>query len=202
MHESEFPHRVALVLQGRLAVLWNSPDGRRAFSGLIGPRELFGLSTLGGGPIPGDIDAITDVTLLTWISRDFREITFSDRLLAIDVLDRAVYAIQNTIQLLKVRTFTTARSRLAGLLLRFEPYCFGDAPLMSRGHLGDLAGVSVRMVSSIIRQWEGAGIVRRVGATGLELLDRDALVAKAAPYHEFPPPDPPAALTARPRQTG
>ena len=205
MSEAELPSHVALVLDGTLVAIWNSPDGRRAWSGLIGPREFFGLSTLGGWPIPGDIDALTDVTLISWVSKEFREIALSDRQMTVDLLDRSIYAIQNAIYGLKMSTFTTARSRLAGLLLRYEAYCFGDPPLVSRGHLGDLAAVSVRMVSSIMRQWEASGIIRRVGSSGLVLLDRAALEARAAPFNEFPPPDPPVwggALASRPVRRG
>jgi hypothetical protein len=46
------------------------------------------------------------------------------------------------------------------------------------------------MVSRIFRKWEAAAIVRRVGASGLELIDRIALEAEAAPLADFPAPDP------------
>jgi hypothetical protein len=42
------------------------------------------------------------------------------------------------------------------------------------------------MVSRIFRKWEAAAIIRLVGASGLELLDRMALEAEAAPLDDFP----------------
>jgi hypothetical protein len=45
------------------------------------------------------------------------------------------------------------------------------------------------MVSRILRKWEAAAIVRRVGASGLELLDRAGLEAEAAPLDDFPRPN-------------
>jgi hypothetical protein len=80
---------------------------------------------------------------------------------------------------------------LAGVLLHYEAFCFGDAPLVARGQLSALAGVTPQMVSRIFRNWEAASIVRRVGSSGLELLDRNALEAEAAPLDDFPVPEPP-----------
>ena len=74
------------------------------------------------------------------------------------------------------------------MLLENEAYCFGDAPLVPRGQLAALAGVTPQMVSRIFRKWEAASVVRRLGASGLELLDRVALEAEAAPLTGFPPP--------------
>jgi hypothetical protein len=52
------------------------------------------------------------------------------------------------------------------------------------------------MVSRIFRKWEAAAIVRRLGASGLELLDRVALEAEAAPLKGFPPPAQPGPARA------
>ncbi len=62
---------------------------------------------------------------------------------------------------------------------------------MPRGQLANLAGVSPQMVSRIFRKWEARAIVRRLGVSGLELIDRVALAAEAAPLQGFPAPDPP-----------
>jgi hypothetical protein len=82
-------------------------------------------------------------------------------------------------------------------LLQYEAFCFStDAPLVARGQLAALAGVTPQMVSRILRKWEAAGIVRRVGASGLELLDRAALEAAAAPLADFPAPYPTSRLAS------
>ena len=106
------------------------------------------------------------------------------------MLDRSIYAIRLLNHLMQLRTFTRAASRLAGVLLQYEALYFGEVPRVARGQLSALAGVTPQMVSRILRKWEGAAIVRRVGASGLELLDRVALEAEAAPLTDFPPPDP------------
>jgi CRP-like cAMP-binding protein len=92
---------------------------------------------------------------------------------------------------IKLRTFTTARSRLARMIVRYERLFISvGAPLVPRTQLGPLAGVTARMANKILHDWEAAGIVARVGLSGLVLLDRDALVAEAAPLADFPEPDP------------
>ncbi len=194
--QGEQPSRVALILSGTYVGTWTAPDGRTADGGighasLSGPGLFVGVTTLRGAPIISGIDAVTPVTMLTWLSDEFRTITESDLGVLHELLDRCIYALQLLNHLMEVRTFTTATSRLAGVLLQNEAFCFGDAPLMPRGQLANLAGVSPQMVSRIFRGWEARAIVRRLGASGLELIDPVALAAEAAPLQGFPRPDPP-----------
>jgi CRP-like cAMP-binding protein len=191
--QGEHPARVALVLGGTFVGTWKAPDGRVADGGIVhasmsGPGQFVGVTTLRGAPIISGIDAVTPVTMLTWLSDDFSAITESDLGVTIELLDRSIWAIQLLNYLMQVRVFTTAASRLAGVLLVNEAYCFGTAPLLARGRLSNLAGVTPQMVSRIFRKWEAAGIVRRVGTSGLELRDRVALEAEAAPLEDFPVP--------------
>jgi CRP-like cAMP-binding protein len=200
MAEGERPSRVSLVLSGTVVGTWNAPDGRIAYVGFFGAPQFIGLTTLSGGPIATGIDALTQVTMLAWPSHEFRAIADADPALSLDLLELSIYGNQLLNHLIKLRTFTTAASRLAGLLLRYEAFCFSrDAPLVGRGNLSALAGVTPQMVSRILRKWEAAGIVRRVGASGLELLDRVALEAEAAPLEDFPAPDPTSRLASIPR---
>jgi len=190
MAVGERPSRVALILSGTIVSTWSAPDGRIVYVGLFGPGQLLGVTTLTGGAIVSGIDALTTVTMLAWPSREFRAIVNSYPALALDLLDRCVYAIQLVNHLVQLRTFTTAASRLAGLLLQYEEFVFStDAPLVARGQLSALAGVTPQMVSRILRRWEASGILRRVAPSGLELLDRNALAAEAAPLDAFPAPD-------------
>jgi CRP-like cAMP-binding protein len=196
--QGEHPSRVALVLSGTFVGTWTAPDGRVADGGIVhasmsAPGHFVGVTTLTGGTIISGIEAITPITMLTWPSGDFRAITDTDLGVSLELLDHSIYAIQMLNHLTLLRTFTTAASRLAGVLVRYEAFCFGDAPLMARKQLPALAGVSPQMVGRILRKWEAAGIVRRVGSPGLELYDRAALEAEAAPLEGFPVPDPPAA---------
>lgn len=189
--EAEHPPRVALVVSGTVVGTWGAPDGRMLYVGLYGPGQFIGLTALSGGPIASGIDALTRVTLLAWPARDFRAIVDSDAAVTLDLLDLSVYVIQFLNRAIKLRTFTTAAGRLAGLLLQCEASCFSsDTPLVARGQLSALAGVTPQMVSRILRRWEAASIVRRVGASGLELLDRAALQLEAAPLADFPVPAP------------
>jgi CRP-like cAMP-binding protein len=199
--QGERPSRVALVLSGTYVGTWTAPDGRIADGAILnavmsGPGQFIGVTTLRGAPIISGIDAITPVTMLTWLSDEFSEITDSDLGVSVELLGRCIYAIQMLNHLMQLRTFTTAASRLAGVLLRYETLCFGDAPLMARGQLSALAGVTPQMVSRIFRKWEAAAILLRVGSAGLELRDRVALAAETVPLDDFPAPDPPG-VTSR-----
>jgi CRP-like cAMP-binding protein len=191
--EAERPARAALVVHGTVVATWGAPDGRTVFAGLYGPGQFMGLATLTGEPMTVGIDALTDVTILAWHSAEFRHIATTDPAMAVDLLDRSVYAIRALNYMIKVRTFASARSRLAALLMKYEPICFStSSPLVPRGQLAGLAGVTPRMVRAILGKWVASGIIRRVGVSGLELVDRPALTAHAAPLDDFPAPDPSA----------
>ena len=194
--QAERPSRVALVLSGTFVGTWTAPDGRVADGGIVqaemsGPGQFIGVTTLRGAPIISGIDAVTPVTMLTWPSDAFRTITDSDLEVTRELLERCIYSIEVLNHLMQLRTFTTSTARLAGVLVRYEALCFGDAPPMARVQLSNLASVTPQMVSRILRKWEAAAILRRVGASGLELLDRVALEAEAAPLADFPAPTPP-----------
>jgi CRP-like cAMP-binding protein len=198
LEQGERPSRVALVLDGTYVGTWLAPDGRVANGGIVHarfsqPGQFVGVATLAGAPIISGVDAVTPVTMLTWPSETFRAIAASDPALTLALLDRSIFAIHLLNHLMQLRTFTSAANRLAGVLVRNEAFGFGDAPPLGRGQLAALAGVTPRMVSSILRRWEAARIVRRVGASGLELVDRAALVAEAAALEDFPPPELPGA---------
>ena len=193
LEQGEQRSRVALVLSGTFVGTWTAPDGRVAEGGILqadasGPGRFLGVTTLRGAPVISGIAAVTPVTMLTWQSDEFRTIAESDVGVLLGLLDYCIYALQLLNYLMQLRSFATASSRLAGLLLENEAYCFGDAPLVPRGQLAALAGVTPQMVSRIFRKWEAASVVRRLGASGLELLDRVALEAEAAPLTGFPPP--------------
>ena len=193
MSEGERPSRVGLVLSGTVAATWNAPDGRMLFAGIYGTGQFMGLATLAGATMTVGIHALAPVVLLTWDSQRFRSIADADPAMTANLLDRAVFATQALNHQIKVRSFTSARSRLAGLLIKYEGLCFSErTPLVPRGQLDALASVTTRMVRRILRDWEAARIVARVGSSGLVLLDRDALVAEAAPLADFPAPDPAA----------
>ncbi len=195
--EGERPSRVGLLLSGTIVATWSAPDGRIVHVGLYGPGQFVGMGTLTGGPTATGVDALTDATILVWPSDEFRAIANADPALSLDLLDHLVYGAQLLIHLIRLQRFTPAASRLAGLLLRYEAFCFSrDAPLVARGQLSALAGVTPQMVSRILRKWEAAVIVRRVGASGLELLDRSALEAEAAPLDDFPAPYPTSRLAS------
>ena len=197
LRQGERPSRVALVLNGAFVGTWVSSDGRIAEGRIAevkwsAPGIFVGVSTLAGAPIISGIHALSPVTMVVWQSDDFRRITQADLGVTLDILDRCIDGIQHVSHLMQLRTFTTGASRLAAAVLRYEDYCTGDESLVKRWQLSALAGVTPRMGSSILRTWEANKIVRRLGRSGLELLDRAALEIQAAPATGYPAPPPPA----------
>jgi CRP-like cAMP-binding protein len=189
--EAEAPARIAIILAGTVVATWEAPDGRRLFAGVYGPGQFMGAATLAGGPTTVGIEALTPIRLLEWRSEDFRGIAAQDSAFLADLLTRTVFAIHALNHMIKLRVFTTARARLAALLLEHEQLIFSRGrPLLPMSQLAALAGVTPRMVSRIMHGWEEDAVLRRSGRAGLVLLDRARLIAEAAPLELIEAPDP------------
>ena len=170
-----------LVLEGHVAVLQRSPDGRVAILGVYGQGGLIGLATIDGVHQSAALEALDDVVMATWPALTVREVAAQDPGMLLDVVDQLVTRARGAMFLLERQTFATASMRLASSLLRNERLIFaGGPPVIARSRLAGLAGVSREMASRILRRWERADIIRRVGQTGLVLMDRQRLEAEAA----------------------
>ena len=172
---------ILLVLDGHLAVVQRIADGREAILGVYGPGGIAGLAMIDGVQQTAVFEALDDVVLAVWSATLVRDIAKADLGMLLDIVDLLVARVRGAMFLLERQTFTTASMRLASALLRNEALAFATArPRFVRSQLASLAGVSREMTGRIMRRWERAGIVRRVGPTGLVLVNRSRLEAEAA----------------------
>jgi CRP-like cAMP-binding protein len=172
---------ILLVLEGHLAVVQRIADGREAILGVYGPGGIAGLAMIDGVQQTAAFEALDDVVVAVWSSASVRDIAKADLGMLLDIVDLLVARVRGAMFLLERQTFTTASMRLASALLRNEALAFATArPRFVRSQLAALAGVSREMTGRIMRRWERAGIVRRVGPTGLVLVNRSRLEAEAA----------------------
>jgi CRP/FNR family transcriptional regulator, dissimilatory nitrate respiration regulator len=179
---------ILLVLEGHLAVVQRAPDGREAILGVFGPGGIAGLAMIDGEQQTAAFEALDDVVLAVWSTASVREIAKRDPGMLLDIVDLLVTRVRGAMFLLERQTFTTASMRLASALLRNEALAFATArPRFVRSQLAALAGVSREMTGRIMRRWERAGILRRVGPTGLVLVDRSRLEAEAAGAESLAP---------------
>jgi CRP-like cAMP-binding protein len=179
---------IMLVLEGHVAVVQRAPDGRVAILGLFGPGGLIGLATIDGVPQAIALEALDAVVLAAWPSLMVREVAERDPGMLLDVVDQLVTRVRGAMFLLERQTFATSSMRLASALLRNEALVFSmEQPRVARSQVAAFAGVSREMAGRILRRWERAGIIRRVGQSGLVLVDRQSLEGEAAGAESLAP---------------
>jgi CRP-like cAMP-binding protein len=189
---------IVLVLDGHVAIVQNAPDGREAFLGVVGRGTIVGLATLNGETASVATEALDPVVFATWPAELVREIAQRDPGMMLDVVDHLVHAVRLALVLLEQGRFATASARLASFLLRHEDLVFsGRRPRILRSQLAAAAGVSREMSGRILRRWERAGIIRRIGKTRLALVDRQGLALEAAGADNLAPaPRPPTEIAS------
>jgi CRP-like cAMP-binding protein len=168
-----------LILEGYLAVGVSGPQGHQFILTLgrrgqclvppigqppqISAVEIFAVSRGAVGLIP---------TRLGW------DVAERDPRFALQMLNLSRKAIARLLSRLEELTFSSARERLAVVLLAYQPLLAPPTPILSRALLADLVGVSREMTGRLFRDLEQQQIVRRADR-GIEIVDADALRAVA-----------------------
>lgn len=176
------PARLVLVLDGHLAAWRSDAAGRQQIVALSGPREFASLLAVSEHGPPFDLVALSAGRTATWDGALVLALAAADAGLATDLFEHAIHAANRLLTRLEHLSFDSVSRRLARLFWQRRDLLFDRRrPLLSRPELADLAGATREMVDRVIREFEHDGIVRRVGATGLELVDPATLRALADP---------------------
>lgn len=170
-----FEPLVVLCVRGHLGGWRSDPDGKRQMIRIVGPADLLNLAALRRGPSPIDLVGLDSGLVAVWSGELLLGLARRDPGLGVDLLGHAIAGTQRLAERVDRMTFDSVTRRLARILWVQRDLLFGQRPLLSRPELADLAGATREMTGRVIRDLEERGIVRRVGPTGLELLDPDAL---------------------------
>jgi CRP-like cAMP-binding protein len=132
-----------------------------------------------------ELVALTDGTWATWDPRLVREHALQDPGLAVGLLDLAAnFAMVLNVRL-DAQSFTSARERMAAILLRYGEAIFDTRhPVAQRGDLAAMIGTSRVMMYRTLRGLEADGLVEREHSGGIKILDKARLaelVTVAAP---------------------
>jgi CRP-like cAMP-binding protein len=84
---------------------------------------------------------------------------------SLQLLDLSRSVADRLLSRLHELTFSSARQRLAVVLLAYEPLLAGTRPIVTRTELAGLVGVSREMTGRLIRELEHDGLIRRSGRT-------------------------------------
>jgi len=171
--------RVAVLLQGWVAVRRTSPDGRGFTLFLMRPREVLGLRSVSRpGHSMFDLVALTPGRISMLPGAEVRRLAEEDASLAVRLFDLDVERSEFTAHRLDEATFDGARKRLATVLLSYEPLLTAPSPIVSRADLAGLIGTSREMLGRVIRVLEADGVISREGRR-IAIRDRARLQREA-----------------------
>jgi CRP-like cAMP-binding protein len=169
------PWRLALVLDGWLAVRRVSPAGRRFVLAAVGSGELVG--PMGPwGAAPGECVGLSGGIAVGWPAPLIDGLVRNDAGFAHDIIEQLDRGIEAMLERLDSVTFEGARARLCRVLLTYSSIAFDRVqPVLTRGDLAMLIGASREMTNRVLRELEASGSVRRLGHHGLALVDESGL---------------------------
>ena len=169
------PVPLTLILNGYGAARRTTSGGKQLVSGIAPAGVLFGWSGLASVASSIELAALTDVEVAQWTGSDVRSLAAADPGLAMAAIDSMAWSLHQTMERIEGFLHQDARLRVLRVLAQHRDLFFGEAAVLSRGHLPGLVGTSREMTGHVLRQLEREGTLRRVGRAGLEILRPDQL---------------------------
>ncbi|TKD53147.1 Crp/Fnr family transcriptional regulator [Sphingomonas baiyangensis] len=166
----------ATLVEGAAKLSLTDAAGIERIVALVHPAGMLG--RLFAPQMRYDAVALTDSRLCVFARAEFETLMADEPALVRAVLDRTLADLDAARELADLIGRREARGRVAGLLLAFaraagpgcHPLVCFDLPL-SRGEIAGLTGLTIETVSRQFSALEAAGLVRRIGARGIELVD-------------------------------
>jgi CRP-like cAMP-binding protein len=176
-----------VVLDGHVMYRRVVETGQVRAALIAGPGYMGGLRSISDADADAlyELVALTDGAWATWDPRLIRELALQDAGLAVGFLDLAAdFAMVLNVRL-DGQSFTSARERMAAILLRYGKAIFDTRhPVAQRGDLAAMIGTSRVMMYRTLRGLEADGLVEREHSGGIKILDEARLaelVTVAAP---------------------
>lgn len=171
------PQTCATLVRGALKIAATDADGVERILSLVHPAGFIGELF---APFPSyGVTALTESEVCLFSRADFEAAAQRHPALGLALLHRAQDDLHDARELLDLSRRPSARARLAGLLLAFtraasdspcHPTRIVELPL-GRGEMAGMLGLTIETVSRQLGAFETAGVIRRVGARGVEVLD-------------------------------
>ncbi|MFI6293863.1 MULTISPECIES: Crp/Fnr family transcriptional regulator [Nonomuraea] len=181
-HENETGDRLYVVLEGKIKLSRQSPDGRENLLSVLGPSEMFGeLSLFDPRPRTATATALTDVRLAGLGHDDLRPWLTGRPEVALHLLRALAQRLRRTNDVLADLVFTDVPGRVAKQLLDLAER-FGtktDDGLrvhhdLTQEELAQLVGASRETVNKALADFAQRGWLR-IEAKAVVILDMDRL---------------------------
>lgn len=162
---------LAMILDGYVALLRLTVDGREIVARVIGKGHTTGVVTAAlGGSVDVQSVALSNGAYATWTQRDIRSALGADGGLARDFLGHVLHAVAELSARLETLHYQDAERRVARALYEYRDLVFSDPPIILPNRLPAIVGTSREMVSRAVRRLGGRGAIER-SRGGLRLLD-------------------------------
>jgi CRP-like cAMP-binding protein len=168
-----------MVLDGYLAVRVIGTDGHQLILTLARRGQTL-VPPIAPPPLISEVEivAVTAAAAAIVPARLVWDLAQQDRGLALRLLDLSRGVVERLLSRLEALTFSSARERLAVVLLAYGPLFASSTPIVRRPVLAGLVGVSREMTGRLLRGFERDGLIRRA-ASEIAILDPDRLRAVA-----------------------
>jgi len=176
-----------MVTTGRIRLFLESADGRQATVGYAGPGDVVGLASSFLGEVHVDVKALTEARLVHFSPATLADLMRDDSRVAVAVARKLAESLQVSNQNLRGLIFSTARQRLAQLLLSLAEADVDGAPVVRITHyeLADAVGTVREHVARVMRQLREEGMVS-TSRTRIVITDVAALKLAAAARDRLP----------------
>ena len=175
---------VASVVEGIATLSQTMEDGRTQMVGLLLPSDFVGRP--GRDNAAYDVTATTKLTMCCFRRGPFEELMQRTPHIGQRLLEMTLDELDAAREWMLLLGRKTAREKIASLLaiiarrdasLKLSTtsgQIVFDLPL-TRGEIASMLGVTIETVSRVLTALERAGIIKREGVRGIEILDPDAL---------------------------
>lgn len=179
--ESDVP-RAGLVIAGLVRVYMTSQQGRQVTVRYSRPGEMLGVPTIVGGPVPVDVQAVVDSSLLMLNSKTLITLAKSDAAISWALAQETSERLYAVLEELAGNVFKSVRQRTAHHLLDLAAERQKDSLLIApvtQQALADSVGTVREVISRTLSRMDVEGLVKTT-SEGILILDPPGLHAVAS----------------------
>ena len=171
-----------IVLTGRIMVYKLAPDGREQIIHIWERGDLFAeVSLWGGTPYPAHARALDDGLVVLLPRQPLLDLVRQSPDIAFALLAAMSKRQRHLVTLVESLSLKEVPARLAVYLLQLADDCDQDSVELElkKNRLAALLGTIPETLSRVLARMEKAGIIRREGHSGINVLQRDLLQSVA-----------------------
>lgn len=166
-----------LVVWGRVKVFKSSGDGREQTLYLLGPSELFCMTSMTEETLPANLMALEDTRVFILPREVMEDLAKQEPALVFNMLGALIRRLKETLYLIELLSLKEIPQRLASFLLHALALGEGTDSITlqtSQREAAKMLGTTPETLSRVLKKMAGKGIIHTQGRT-IRILDHKAL---------------------------